>query len=133
MFRNFVADINSDSYVPKKKGYKNRRTENLELSVVAHIEYYRQMGLPVYYQSSKPDKLNAGQLSAKNHNIATDSVQDIFKKRKKNRSDWSAFVRRTGCNDWGDRLFLWHGVSIWVLNGFKPPKTEEKITQLEKN
>lgn len=129
-FRDFVADINSSEYKPKKSGYKHRATEAKYQTVVAHVEYYHNMGFPIYYESNK-QKLNACQLTADRVHLAKASVEEIYK-NKDNLNGWTAFIRCTGYNNYDDRLLSFHGKSIWVLNGFRKPETEEKIEQLEK-
>ena len=131
MFRNFVADISSQEYHPMKKGAKNKRTEENHQSTVAHVEYYKNMGIPVFYESGLLGKPNACQLTADKLGLAKTSVEGIYKKRN-SQGGWTSYVRHTGFNDWDDRLWSTDGNIIWVLNGFRRPESEEVITRLEK-
>lgn len=131
MFRNFLADINSNEYKPRKSGVRGRKTEEKYKTVIAHIEYYKNMGIPVYYESSKPNRLNACQLTANRMHLAKTTVEEIYKNRK-NINGWTAYVKSTNYNGYDDRLFSFHGQAIWVLNGFRIPESEGEIEQLEK-
>jgi len=123
MFRKFVADINSPKYHPKKEGFRNKSIQWKHQKAIAHVEYFKNMGFPVYYISGKTGKFNACELTADRMSLAVTTVEEIYRNKDK-QGGWTATV--------DGRLCSWHGKAVWVLNGFRPPETIGIITQLEK-
>lgn len=120
-FRVFVADLLDGSYKPKTGTTSKSRAER-SLRIVATVEYFKNMGIPSHYESTK-NKLNASLLTAKRLNVSPHTVKDELKTSNREGAGFSQFVDKgLSSND---------GAVIWVLNGFSTPSSEADISELE--
>lgn len=126
VFREFVADLLSGDYRPMVAGVVTKERIARHLRIRATVDYYKNMGIPVYYEGNRVDRTNCVLLTAKRLEINEETVKDALKDRRKKEVDQfsrSIIVSRD--------IDSHDGFSIFVLNGFRAPQTEAEIAELE--
>lgn len=119
-FRSFIADV-MEGKQKSPKGSSHKRTKDKMMKIRAYVDYYKNMGIPVYYDGNG---INAVRLvSGKMAGVSEGAIKKALEKRRDAGGKTTLFG--------GGRLTSSAGVLIFILNGFRVPDSEDCIAILE--
>lgn len=126
MFREFVADLLTKDYRPIVGGTETKKKLKKNFHIRATVQYYKRMGIRVYYESNKPDAINCVLLASERLGVGEEVVKEALKKRNGNtpEEDKKPMGIENG-------LSSGEGHAIFVLNGFRAPRSVAEIEEIE--
>lgn len=119
-FRSFIADV-LEGKQKSPKGSSHKRTKDKIRKIRAYVDYYKNMGIPVYYDGNG---INAARLvSDKMAGVSEGAIKKALEKKRDAGGQTTLFG--------SGRLTSSDGVLIFILNGFQVPDSESCIAILE--
>lgn len=126
IFRDFVADLLTGKYKPKKEGVVAKETLERIRGINATVEYYKNMGFRTYYVGKRPEDMCAVLLAADRLGIDEEAIRGSIKTKTKDR------IKHFGPFSWIEsNLYSGDGSAILALNGFRTPQSSEEIEEIE--